>query len=273
MILVSEYADFAYAQEAIVNGAFDYIVKPVDNSKLKESMDRAYDYIMGSAVTGLSYDTESMIDGIAEMIAKNDSTAVYSSGILMDRLEKKYVDLSQRTDAAEHVLLKIGEEIYKRKKYISKYADIPAMCHLTAETGEQLREAFTAGIGAMMKEVNKFSINTHSQVIQRIYEYIVENIEEPLNLSIISEEFFINKKYLSSLFKQEIGEGFVEFVTYVRIERAKMLLREPGIKVYEVATKLGFTDVEYFSKVFKRSVGVSPGQYRKELLCGEDEDS
>lgn len=72
----------------------------------------------------------------------------------------------------------------------------------------------------------------------------------------------MNASYLSRVFKQETGENFVSFLTRLRMEKAKSLLRDRNIKVYEVAERVGYPNTAYFSKLFKKLSGMSPEEYR-----------
>ena len=68
--------------------------------------------------------------------------------------------------------------------------------------------------------------------------------------------------YLSSIFKQYTKTGFKEYVTSVRIERSKYLLKETDLKVYEIAKQCGYPDAAYFVRLFKKEVGISPNRFR-----------
>ena len=85
---------------------------------------------------------------------------------------------------------------------------------------------------------------------------------EPLSLNDVAAEVNLNPVYLSVLFKKETGTNFKDYLTGVRIDTAKSLLRKKE-SLAEVAEKVGYKDAKYFSKLFTRVVGVNPTQYRK----------
>jgi two-component system response regulator YesN len=70
------------------------------------------------------------------------------------------------------------------------------------------------------------------------------------------------------LFKEKTGLNVVDYITFVKIERAKILLEDRSLKNYEIAAKLGYSD-EYFTKLFKRVVGMTPTMYRKRRIKQE----
>lgn len=99
-----------------------------------------------------------------------------------------------------------------------------------------------------------------------IYEavkYIEEHLTERLSLNQVASSINLSPNYLSSLFKKELGVGFVDYITEKRVERAKELLANTGLKTYEVAQQAGFGDESYFSKTFKRITGKRPSAFRK----------
>lgn len=105
----------------------------------------------------------------------------------------------------------------------------------------------------------------YSAIVTRVKAYIDENYQdEEINLSDVSTLFNINKTYLSKLMKQELGDSFIEYLTKVRIARAKELLEEniANIKMYEIAKKVGYKSQHYFSRVFKKSEGINPMEYK-----------
>ncbi|WP_019637306.1 response regulator transcription factor [Paenibacillus fonticola] len=88
---------------------------------------------------------------------------------------------------------------------------------------------------------------------------------EDISLQTVSRQINVNASYLSRVFKQETGVNFVAYLTRVRIEKAQQLLREGGYKVYEVADQVGYRNTAYFSKIFKKIVGVSPEEFGAKL--------
>lgn len=95
-----------------------------------------------------------------------------------------------------------------------------------------------------------------------ILDYIDENLEGELTLVTFENRFYINRFYLSRLFKESIGINIHEYITFKRISKAKKLLSS-GYSVIDACSLAGFIDYSNFIRVFKRIVGVPPGQYRK----------
>ena len=96
-----------------------------------------------------------------------------------------------------------------------------------------------------------------------------EHLAEEISLSVLSEEFHMNPQYISQLFKNEIGVGFLAYLTSIRMEKAKKLLLSTSLSIGEVAEQSGYGDYRVFTKVFKKSEGITPSQYRRDFLGRE----
>ncbi len=106
---------------------------------------------------------------------------------------------------------------------------------------------------------------TQNNPIVRAKRYIVEHYENPdLNLVDIANEVGLNEKYFTHRFSKEAGETITAYITSLRVEKAKELLKSTTFKIYEIAEMVGYQNPEHFSRVFKKYVGASPIQYRKE---------
>lgn len=106
-------------------------------------------------------------------------------------------------------------------------------------------------------------IPKRKDVISEIKQYVSENFERNISLADLSNRFFINLHYLSQLFKEKTGQTYLEYLTQVRIARSKELLAGSDLKIYEICQRVGYSDSTYFSKVFEKTVGCKPSDYRK----------
>jgi YesN/AraC family two-component response regulator len=98
--------------------------------------------------------------------------------------------------------------------------------------------------------------------INDIVLYINENYQKDIYLSSISEKFSISETYLSKTFKQTTGENFLDYLTRIRLDKAKELLKNVEISVHEVSKAVGYANVQTFIRVFKKYEGTTPGQYK-----------
>ena len=104
------------------------------------------------------------------------------------------------------------------------------------------------------------------RTITGITRYLQEHLADEMSLSVLAEEFHLNPQYISQLFKNEIGVNFLSYLTSIRMENAKKLLLSTSLSIAEVADRSGFGDYRVFTKVFKKSEGITPSQYRRDFL-------
>ena len=115
-------------------------------------------------------------------------------------------------------------------------------------------------------EVKEKSVVKKERVITGITKYMQEHLSEDVSLHILSEEFHLNSQYISQLFKNEIGVNFLTYLTNIRMEHAKKLLLSTSLSIAEVSEQSGYGDYRVFTKVFKKSEGITPSQYRRDFL-------
>lgn len=101
-------------------------------------------------------------------------------------------------------------------------------------------------------------------VIKLIIIYMNKNYDQDLKLETIAKMFNYNSAYLGKIFKKEIGERFNDVLNSIRIENAKRLLNDTDLKVYQVSEAVGYNNIDYFYSKFKKYVGVSPKEFKKE---------
>ncbi|OZB92244.1 response regulator [Paenibacillus sp. XY044] len=97
----------------------------------------------------------------------------------------------------------------------------------------------------------------------RMINYINQHFEQKLYLKDLSSQFFINQVYCCQLFRKNLGKTFSEYVSELRIKKARELLRQTDLSIEEVAIKAGYVDYYYFNKVFKKHCGMTPTKFRK----------
>ena len=93
--------------------------------------------------------------------------------------------------------------------------------------------------------------------------YIQNHFSEPITQEEVSSAVGLSSTYFSALFKKEEGEGFARYLTAVRMEKAKILLRESNASVSEICRRVGYNDLKHFTHNFEKATGLKPSAYRK----------
>ncbi|MGN1141916.1 MAG: response regulator [Oliverpabstia sp.] len=107
-------------------------------------------------------------------------------------------------------------------------------------------------------------------VIKRMYYYMEKNYDKDLKLETFAKLFNYNSNYLGKVFRKEIGDSFNNILDSIRITNAKRLLTKTDLKVYQISERVGYSNIDYFYLKFKKYVGISPKEYKKECRQAEN---
>ncbi|MBN2736373.1 MAG: PocR ligand-binding domain-containing protein [Spirochaetales bacterium] len=118
---------------------------------------------------------------------------------------------------------------------------------------------------AELKEMNKRKIHGKREIIAKAKKFIQENFIKDIKLADAAREVALSNYYFSHLFKRETSTSFIEYLTQVRIEKAKELLSTTEMEVINIAFYVGYNDANYFSHVFRKATGFSPKDFRQQL--------
>lgn len=138
---------------------------------------------------------------------------------------------------------------------IQEIEDVESLCKWIVEILERFTDS-----------VYKLEDSNNALLMQEALAYINEQYMNELSLENAAEKVYLSTSYFSRLFKKEMGINFSDYLNKVRIEASKKYLLEVKLPLSEVAHKVGFTDQSYYTKVFRKMEGVSPGQFRKMIL-------
>ena len=116
--------------------------------------------------------------------------------------------------------------------------------------------------------VKNHAMKGYSAVTKEIISYIDFHYMEDLTLNRLAEMFNISKTYLSNLFRRETGVTLTEYIHQVRMRKAITLINSSALPVAAIATACGYNDINYFTRIFKRTYGLSPKQYQKSVMHG-----
>ena len=135
------------------------------------------------------------------------------------------------------------------------------------DSAERAGKLMNEMVQSYCRLVKRHAMNHYSSVIQRTITYIDADLSGDLSLRNLAQAQNVNASYLSSLFKKETGETVTEHVNRKRMEHAIHLLQSTRLQVQTVAQHCGISDLNYFSKLFKKHVGMTPREYRA-MFCG-----
>lgn len=268
VVFLTEHSEFSFAKEAIKHGVFDYLVKPVNEEELKELLKKVKKYIeeKNAGVKNLVY-SESKLESIVKAISEGDAALRENIEVV---IKNTFAASNEDVKAAALVLQKIYGEIYMRvkanNKWLDKLIDEKELSDISltrCDSLDLINTKLIERIELLVSVINKFILSSKkSPLIKEICTYIINNMEKEINMTRISEALFLTKNHIGDIFKQETGMTVGEYITMIKMERAKLLLTKEDLKSYEAAHKLCYNNAEYFAKLFKKHTGLSPMEFK-----------
>lgn len=124
---------------------------------------------------------------------------------------------------------------------------------------QEYYQQFFLNIASLLKNESIYALD---DVIEQVKIYMEHNYQKDLSQDFIASLFYLNRSYLSSLFRQKTGLKFVDYLNDIRIEKSKDLLANTNRKMYQISRAVGYDNPKYFFRIFKKKVGLTPEQYR-----------
>ena len=262
VLLLSEFAEFNYAKEGILNGAFDYILKPVDEIKIREAFDRVYAFL--NSITSEIAAEESDAELLSEFILAHDRMNLISCANRVVTKYRKRLDDPQFILSMQVLVESIRRKLLLNRPYLEYYLVFPdRIIDLADQKLDLFLSHFTEHMLMLSDSISRLSIPEGDSQVGEACRILLNNPDGSVDLEEIAGQVYTNQKYLSALMKRETGKSAVRYVTAVKMERARKLLVDSDLRIGEIADKLGFEDIDYFSKVFRKTTGISPREYRR----------
>ena len=142
------------------------------------------------------------------------------------------------------------------------YFETRRVCNM-ANTLEEYEEVYLNQCRRIYDQIEEMSTNHKTRQVRMAQSYVEQNYAKNIGLESVAMAADLSSAYFSYLFKQETGQNFIVYLTDYRIKKAKELLKTSDMTVREIGEAVGFTDQRYFSKTFKKVVGIKPTEYRK----------
>ena len=286
IIILSGYNEFDYAKEAIKIGISDYLLKPITSASLTEALKKA-----GEAIKEEREKTRLLeryfvsYEKYNEFLDKTDYSGV-NRKLIEDFL--KLGSIGEEEDFVEEYFAAVGENNYKSlllRQYMTmdiffciqeflksinakteglpaEFSDIKFIPKAVSEvetTKKYLKQMFRYAL----TERDKVSNDRYGSLIDEARKYIAEHFSSnEFSLNMIAAYIGVSPSYFSSIFKQETGQSFVEYLTRVRIDKACELLKCTTLRTSEIGERVGYNDPHYFSATFKKITGMSPKEYK-----------
>jgi AraC-like DNA-binding protein len=208
------------------------------------------DFVTAIREQGLDSVTLSVDNLLSDLISKN-----YNA----DYCNKKLLDL---VDAlSSHISALTLDPYFNTSNFYSEFHCLKDINHF--------KIWFISKIASVLELAEQRNKLRNTDAIEKVKEYIMNNLGNQLSLELAADEVNLNAKYLSKLFKDVTGTNFLDYVTDLRLEKSKTLLLTTDLSVDEISLSIGYNTPAYFIKQFKKLYGDTPNNYRKACLIKE----
>lgn len=263
IVITTAHDEFDFAHTAIKINVDDFLLKPIRSEKIVDAVKK---YCFKNKKNPISQ-KEHLLIGLSNSIIKNDyfnaidlsnklarNIFQSSSGNLHSMWEEFSKVIENIIITAEDLnLYELSDLEELSKKLLNNYKIYTDEYLLVQEFQYFINQIFKK----LLNQKKEFEFD-----IKHVKSYIEINIKKNITLVEISNYFNISSYYMSKLFKQEVGINFVEYVSNRKIDLSKEMLTHTNMRILNIALELGFNEPNYFSKVFKKSVGLTPTDYR-----------
>lgn len=209
------------------------------------------------------FNVSSLYSEIIESINKNDA---YHVSELIEAFFNLFIEKDFNFSYMQSISVGIIRELLRFSELIGVQLEKPytemfqqlLLCVTTSELGKTTIEIVTN----YMKFIEDYKNKKISRTVELAMQYLREHLEDDTTVKELAEVVHMNSSYLSVLFKKETGQTISDFVSNIRIEKAKELLLQ-GDKICDIAKKVGYKNPSYFASQFKKALGYNPIEYRK----------
>ncbi|MGM0903508.1 MAG: response regulator transcription factor [Bacillota bacterium] len=149
-----------------------------------------------------------------------------------------------------------------------EYGMIKEVFDLTSKTStfSELKHAVYEWVKKVLHALERMNTTLNIDYIDLAKDWIVAHLDQNITIQKIASHVYMNPTYFCEYFKNQMGETVLDFVTRVRIEKARDLLVSTDLRIYDIAQKVGYNDTKYFSKLFKKQYGDTPSKYKEKLI-------
>ena len=264
----SEIGDFEYARQGIILGAFDYFAKPFEIGKFSSMFTR----IKNESYENGAYEIVCS-EELISFFENHDSGISNYIDLFFEKINSKYSSQGFADEAVKQVFEKIIDELFSKYDWLELYISKKSFFSF-AENEENglvtLQHHYKSKITELFNEYSEIYPAVQNEKISEIILYIIKNPEDDLKQKTIANNLYVSSSYLSTVFSAHTGKKFVEYLTLVRMKRAGWLLCNTELKITEIAERLDYKDIGYFSRLFKKTYNLSPSEYRTLENCSFD---
>lgn len=289
VIFISGYDDYSFIRSALKLDAVDYLLKPIKQEELNKQLSSCVELLKGR--NEIKSDGKNLEGGFinaswaGRFYELRDNLCNSLNSLDIAVIRQKCEDIHQLVVRQEgenpsketmislyYTLMNTLENSILSRNFIPNEIYKNNVTSFVFSRDNSLEEmmVFIKNLYCIASEkMQEYNRNRNRLNIGKIKSYVEEHYTEGITLELTAAIFFVSKEYLSKAFKAETGKGFLEYLTALRMERAKELILDYKVPLKEVGTMVGYIDQAHFYKTFKRFFGKTPGEIRGSIIDNE----
>lgn len=191
------------------------------------------------------------------MIGKTDESILAFKQYFEKLIVSSNRSLEKIKEKMNELFILLNRQVYEKKIEVAFHQE-----YMKASSIYQLQELVSDQIRSTTKSFQSVYFSDSKDLISFAKEYIQQHYEKSITLEDVAEVVQFSPHYFSKLFKERCGIAFIDYLTKIRVEKAKELMQAREKSLKEICYQVGYRDPNYFSRVFKRTTGLSPTEYR-----------
>ncbi len=261
VIVVSAYDDQKYLKTAIKSrNVYDYLLKPFLKNELEEALESVVNY---REKREPDLHEEAIVDDIASAIRSNDFSLIREK--LDDFFQMNREDVNELKNRIYGWIMFIHYDVFPSNRAIPLYTRNAMKEVYDCQDKGQIRDAVCAYLkDCCSRYVGNEEITRIVSECLRIIHREMSNCD--LSVNYCAQKLNVTPNYLSNRFSRDMQQNFSVYLNNLRMEKAKELLGDISLKIYEIAQLVGFSDTAYFNRVFKEKYDRTPLQYRQKMI-------
>lgn len=290
VILISGFSDFKYAQTALrMDIVQDYILKPLDFEQLYTTLnvvmekiiqkDRNVSFpILDKDEWELFSNTSrtNVVNNLYHIMSKIEVAEIDEAIKMFEFAFCKLIDDGVSRNFIARYCIEVAlntSELVLGKVESKKLLEKDPITHITRlKNIDDMKKYVTDILETADSALNRMGNDNISPLIRSVLKYVNKNYKDStINLNMIAANYNASPSYMSTKFKEQVGVNFIKYLNELRVKKAKKLLKDTSLKVYDVSNKVGYDDVRYFSRIFRKYTGYTPTGYQKKVVKCIDE--
>lgn len=286
-IFLTSHAEFGYAQEAIRNGAADYILQPAAIPDIEAVLQRCITRLAERRnLVELSRNindtlTKSLNSGMewSRWILRGDTPLVRSQiEKLLDAAQAEGKLTTGHLRRVHHAFMEACAIVcYTRKKDLRDLLNAGEITYEAAARAHDTQDNLMRVVDYCLEKLvgeedgqGEAPLDSPEKRIRELLRYLNENLDKMISRREAANYVFLNEDYFSRAFRRETGMGYKEYVLKQKMEYAARLLADTDLPVTLVASKVGYDNYNNFTQMFRKIMSVTPTEYRKQRRSGEE---